>query len=305
VGRRAICLAAACAVAGVSLASPSWAQGPCDPVDIAPDDSVSGSLASGDCMISDLPGSDPTDDSFVDVYRVTLGADGFLTVSMNSSSFDTFLFVWDETFTTLIGSDDDGGGGTNSLLSAVPISAGTYVILANSFGIGETGPYTLTTSFFSEGNPACDFQVVLPPSAVADGTLSVDDCTLAQLGVDPTDGSFVDQYRVGLPAGGLLTIRLESVDFDPFLWVFDETLANEIAVNDDANPPEDLNSFLALDLAPGTYVILANAVFVGDTGAYTLTLVPEPATALLWLGALGALGMLARARLQRRRCTRH
>ena len=131
--------------AWISLALPSWAQEPaCDPQGVSPNSVTNGTLAAGDCRLSELPGSDLTDDSFVDVYQVTVATGGVLTVSMTSSSFDTFLLVLDETLTDVIAADDDGGGGTDSLVSISPISAGTYVILANSFFTGETGPYTLT-----------------------------------------------------------------------------------------------------------------------------------------------------------------
>lgn len=41
------------------------------------------------------------------------------------------------------GDDDGGGGGFNSLISAT-YPAGTYVIVATSFGSGATGTYQLT-----------------------------------------------------------------------------------------------------------------------------------------------------------------
>jgi hypothetical protein len=256
---------------------------------------VGGTLSPGDCTIAQL-GIDPGDTSWVDVYRIQVGSPGFLTVQLDSAAFDTFLYVYDGTLTELLDLDDDSGGGstgTNSLISALPVAAGTYLVLANSFFSGETGPYTLTTSFVV--NTACAGVVDLAPSAVAQGTLSAQDCTLSQLGVDPLDDSFVDQYRVSLPAGGPLTVQLDSNAFDAFLFVYDDTLGELLALDDDSGP---LNNALLSELAlgPGSYRILATSFQVGEIGAYTLTLLPEPCGALIGAIAVAAAAGLARAR---------
>ncbi len=292
--RRAIGIGIA-VLAAVAFGWPSQAEAQCAPVDLALDTTVMGSLSPGDCTIPELLGLDPPEDVFVDVYRVTLVADSFLTVDLQSLDFDTFLFVFDAGLTTPIYSDDDAGAGTDSLITRVPLPAGTYIILTNSFDVEETGDYQLSTALDATGNPACDVVVDLPPTAIADGTLVAGDCTIAQLGLDGGDQTFVDQYRVALPAGGTLTIALDSVDFDPFLAVLDETLTNVIATDDDGGSL--LNSLLSdLALAPGTYVILANHFDFEDMGAYTLTLTPEPSAKLLRLGALVTLLLVRRRR---------
>lgn len=296
--RRVLGLNVLCGLALTILASASWAQPVCDPVEISPNDSVSAALTTDDCPLASLPGSDPDDGSYVDVYRVTVAEDGFLSVAMNSASIDAYLYVTEEDFITVVGfSDNASANDSNALISSVPISAGSYLILATSFFFEEVGPYQLETSFDTTGNPACAMSVPLSPTAVAQGTLAEGDCTFAQLGIDPFDSTFLDQYRVELPAGGDLSITLESTDFDPFLWVYDETLETVIDSNDDVDPPIDLDAALDVSLAPGTYIILANSILAPDqTGAYTLTLIPEPSTSLLGLTALGSLVALTRLR---------
>lgn len=274
------------------------AQAQCTPVEIASTAMASGSLSVGDCTIAQL-GIDPQDLSFVDVYSVTLVEDGFLTVTLDSAQFDAFLGIFDSTLTQLVAGDDDGGGDSNSRVWAVPIPAGTYLILANSFLDGQTGGYTLNTLFELSGNPECAIQVALPSTAIADDSLSTTDCTIAQLGIDGGDGSSVDQYRVELPTGGPLTILLESVAFDAFLWLFDETLTNVLAVDDDGAGGTD-STLQDIQLDPGTYIILANSCCSGHTGPYTLTLIPEPSILLLRLAAVGTLIALARSRKRRR-----
>lgn len=296
--RRAFTLTIAVGVA-VVLGCPSRAQAQCEPVDIALNTTEMGTLEVGDCTVAQL-GIDLSDASFVDVYRVTLAAAGFLSVALQSEflQFDALLGIFDESLTTLLFTDDDAGDNSNSFIDRVPLAAGTYLILANSFFEGDTGAYDLSTSLDATGNPACDVTIDLPPTAIANGTLSEGDCTAAQLDLD-AGGSFVDQYRVALPAGGALTIALDSVAFDSYLFVLDETLTNLIAVDDDSGGSSNaLLSNLSLD--PGTYVIVANGFFVGETGAYTLTLIPEPSTGLLNLGALLTLSALAYWRKRRR-----
>ena len=124
-------------------------------VDISENAFVNGRLEAGDCTINDLfPGAmDPT---FVDEYRVTIATGGTLEITMRSTEIDTFLAVVNTTGTCSGGCDpalvlafDDntagGANGTDSFISIV-LTAGTYIILANSFAL-ETGNYNLETIF--------------------------------------------------------------------------------------------------------------------------------------------------------------
>ncbi len=112
---------------------------------IGPNDSVVGTLSSGDCTAQELTG-DPFDTSFVDLYRVSLPSNGTLTVRMDSDIIDPFLVLANLELTSFIATDDDSGGNFNALIS-VTLAAGTYIIAANSaFLFPQTGPYTLTTT---------------------------------------------------------------------------------------------------------------------------------------------------------------
>lgn len=110
------------------------------------------------------------------------------------------------------------------------------------------------------------------------------------------DESFVDQYRVSLPVGGPLTVQLDSVDFDAYLFVTDDTLGQIVAQDDDSGA--GTNSLLAdLPLGPGAYRILATSFSEGEIGAYTLTLVPEPSGP--WRAGVGLALAAALARVGR------
>ncbi|HIB83902.1 MAG TPA: hypothetical protein EYO59_04690 [Chromatiaceae bacterium] len=127
------------------------------PTNIGTNSSAVGVLQQGDCLATDLD-PDSGDNSFVDEYRITIPSSGELTITLRSENFDALLFLVDESMTCvggcsveqIIAFDDDSGGGVDELDAQITINlaAGTYLILANSYAEGESGQYTLTTSFF-------------------------------------------------------------------------------------------------------------------------------------------------------------
>lgn len=91
------------------------------------------------CHYLDEPGR------YVDEYRFYASAGTQVTITLNSSIFDAYLFLIDPNF-YLLAQDDDSGGGTNSRISYSLPYSGTYRIQATSYTNGQTGPYTLTLS---------------------------------------------------------------------------------------------------------------------------------------------------------------
>jgi len=63
-------------------------------------------------------------------------------MSMTSSDVDAFLTIADFDGTVLA-EDDDGGSGLNARMR-VQLEAGSYIVVASSFGAGEVGAYTLS-----------------------------------------------------------------------------------------------------------------------------------------------------------------
>ncbi|WP_353259459.1 tetratricopeptide repeat protein, partial [Prochlorothrix hollandica] len=88
------------------------------------------------------------------------------------------------------------------------------------------------------------------------------------------DGSFFDAYELTGEAGETFAILLESIDFDPYLLVWDMQ-GQKIAENDDLAATEgNYQAGLVLTLPDsGTYRVLANAVGAGRQGAYRLQVV--------------------------------
>ncbi len=277
--------------------SEAWALCP-PPTAIAPGTTTLGALESGDCTVAQL-GLDPDDHSHVDLYQLTLAVDGFLTVDYQSVEFDAYLVITDIGLNQILYVDDDAGFDTNSLITRVPLAAGSYIIAANSFEDGETGDYSLSTTLHATANPACSVVVDVAATVVANGDLDTGDCTVAQLGLDGGDHTFVQQYRVSLPSGGPLTIALDSLDFDAYLLVLDDAMTTVLAEDDNSGigtPGIDNALLTDLALSPGSYRILANQFFPGENGDFTLTLTPEPSAGLLQLSAFAALAALVRRR---------
>ena len=94
---------------------------------------VNGGLTSSDCQLGD--------GSSADLYRLTLTAPRSVQIDMTSTAVDSYLVLFDVAGSPL-DEDDDGGGGSNARI-VISLTAGTYVIAANSWSAGETGSYQL------------------------------------------------------------------------------------------------------------------------------------------------------------------
>lgn len=84
----------------------------------------------------------PDDDSRYDEYEVDLRAGWRLTVHMQSTAFDTYLWLIGPAGNSLV-QDDDGAEGTDSQLSYVVAHDGRYTIRANSYDGAGRGAYHL------------------------------------------------------------------------------------------------------------------------------------------------------------------
>jgi hypothetical protein len=108
---------------------------------------INGSLASSDCVL--------TDGSYADYYEFA-GTNGqSITATMRSTSVDSYLALLDPNDQD-VQENDNGGGGNDARLTYQLTSTGNWAIAAGSFSSGETGPYTLTLTCASNpgGAPA-------------------------------------------------------------------------------------------------------------------------------------------------------
>jgi hypothetical protein len=71
-----------------------------------------------------------------------------LRASMESSAFDTFLYLYRVEGDSLVRvtHDDDSGEDTNSLIEWTVDTTGSYILVANALARDSRGEYTLTVS---------------------------------------------------------------------------------------------------------------------------------------------------------------
>ena len=99
------------------------------------DETANGELTDDDPRV-------PDDDSPYDEYSFEAGEGWTITGDMQSTAFDTYLWLIGPDGTSLV-QDDDGGEGLNSRLTYTTTRAGTYTIRANAYSGTGRGMYTL------------------------------------------------------------------------------------------------------------------------------------------------------------------
>ena len=105
--------------------------------------SVSDRLTGGDCQL--------LDGSFFDVWVLTVSAGDSLSILLSSGSFDAFMLVADEAEQLVDGNDDRNvndarGDSLDAEVIRRFVTGGTFLVIANSFDAGGTGPYTLSVT---------------------------------------------------------------------------------------------------------------------------------------------------------------
>jgi len=112
-------------------------------------------------------------------------------------------------------------------------------------------------------------QGAITPGRVAQGTISTTDSLMG-------DGSRFDEWRFAGKARRKYRVILRSREFDAFLAVGKgRGAAWESSATDDDSGGDTDASLLFIAPADGEYVIRANTLSEGQTGAYTLTLTDE------------------------------
>ena len=221
----------------------------------------------GQTVNAALASTDPklADGSYFDHFRFAGRRGERVEVVMRSSAFDSHLSVGQLQGTELniLGSDDDGAGGNDARVRLTLPEDGEYTIRANSLGGGETGAYAITLRPATPLTPAPRPQSIRAGQTV-NGSLTEGD---AQAGDESLYDAFVYEGR----AGERLRITLRSPDFDAFLAVGQGTGESfeSIETDDDGAGGTDARVEITLPRA-GTYLIRANTLPSGETGAYTL-----------------------------------
>jgi hypothetical protein len=183
------------------------------------------------------------------------GASGdTITISLESDDFDTVLQLLDgDGFE--IAYDDDGGGSSNSLIW--------------NFVLPETGFYTILVRAFSEDG-AGDYDLSLEETIIIiSGTISYGGAIDGEL----TEGER-QVWAFDATAGDVVTISLESDDFDSFLELRTDT---GVVLFEDDDGGEDRDSLIEAYTIDdtGTYLIVVRSYRADQAGDFTLSLVEE------------------------------
>lgn len=213
--------------------------------------------------LADTDNEDEESGKFYDQYRFRAAAAQRVEIAMMSEDFDTYLSLgrmeggeWQE-----LDTDDDGGEGTHARLRYVIPTDGEYIIRATSFG-EATGPYTISLSERAVTNRT---EQRITAGETMESELDEDDTVL------DSDNSFYETWTYEGRAGEQVRIGMESDEFDTYLAIGRMVDGDweEIASMDDGG--EGTNAVLEVTLPEdGEYVIRANALSAGETGAYRL-----------------------------------
>ena len=130
------------------------------------------------------------------------------------------------------------------------------------------------------GADECGVVVDIGLNSSTAGRLESGDCRIVDLNIDSSDVSLADEYRIVVPTTRPVTIVMRSSDVDAFLAVFNSTQSCTLGgcgiaqfVNFDDDSGGGLDALISMDLAAGTYIVVANTATVNSTqaGYYTLT----------------------------------
>lgn len=194
-------------------------------------------------------------------------------VDMDASGFDAYLSIGIAGTDSIIGNDDDGGDGTNARLTVTFPRTGRYVVMANAIGKDARGDYTLRVgagrahveiaeALAARPSPA----QMLRPGQTARGRLAESDAVLR----DRT--AFGTWFYEGR-AGEQVTITMRSTDFDAYLHLGAQGGTATLATDDDGAGAGGTDARITHTLPrDGVYVIIANMLRAGSSGAYTLEL---------------------------------
>lgn len=207
----------------------------------------------------------PADNSYFDTYAFEGQAGQEIALDMISTEIDAYLILLDENGRD-VAQDDDGGDRTNARLRTTLPTDGTYIVLANSYGPGESGRYQLR--LFTPEDAAT---VATTPSAPA-GYLLNTQGTLASGDGVLEDGSLYDEHQFSGRSGQRVTITLTSNDFDTYLMLISPQ-GEIVDQNDDIDfENRNYNSRITVTLpVDGTYRIIANAYNEQGQGRYRLS----------------------------------
>jgi hypothetical protein len=237
-------------------------------------------LEVGEEMGGALSTSDFTgvNDGYLEAWSLKARSGQKLWVDLMSDDFDSYLYIVGPGISDPL-RDDDSGGACNARVEFSVLESGVFSVIASSSGSRQAGTYRLRVS--DEPLPAvtrsCGGVDGSALSALATPTRVLEWDTPAVgflAGGDPSieQGRPVHVWTLQGVAGQRATIRLESDDYDAFLYFFGPGM-NEALTDDDGGAGTDSELTVTFP-ASGTFTVGAAALSSGSTGSYTLVVQP-------------------------------
>lgn len=220
-------------------------------------------------------------------YRFQGRAGDRVVITLESDNFDPYLYLVriDGAAVRIVGTDDDGGEGDDARLVATLSDNGEYLLIATTYGESDS---TGTATYTLKLEPCDDACAAAGEQSTSEGTaasaevvnaprrpLPLDTPVQARLAAtDPAlaDGSYFHAYSFDAPVGASLRVSMDATEFDPILVLYRVQGASLVRVTSDDDGGEGTNALLSwtADRA-GSYVLVANSIASGATGAYTIT----------------------------------
>src|ERR1017187_6538478 len=180
---------------GIGVCLGSLVAQDCPPVTrVLPNGTLSGSLDAASCQLGDRTPYVP--------YRLDLPVRGQIKIELSGNTGDLTLTLRDAAGVTV-----DSGAGLPR-----PIEAGAYTLLVNGGAPGQTGSYTVNTSFTSEPGILCANFPSIGGSQAVTGQLPGSGCLAL-------DGTPYEAYTLTNDGAGTLTVTVTDRDFTPAMAI--------------------------------------------------------------------------------------
>lgn len=192
-----------------------------------------------------------TDGSYRQRFTFVVSSGERVETVLRSDDFDSYLTVVTPGGTEL--NDDDSAGGLDSRIVLTAEEAGVYEIYATGLGGDALGEYTLT---FTRLAPA---RLLLDTA----GDLSRN---------DPIDisGKYYDTFRFTIRAGRLVTVDVQSDDFDAYAIV--RSLSGEVLYRDDDSAGNSNSRVTFTAERDDTLELVVTTFSEASTGSYRVSI---------------------------------
>lgn len=248
--------------AGKAVSPVASQQAACTSTDINLGQTVNGALTTTDCQF--------TTGEYFDAYTFYGIVGQRVAITLNSNSFDTYLYLLAPGGSVLAIDDDSGGLGNSRIpgggdFITLP-TTGSYTIYATSFQPVTLGQYQLGITLGT--NPCAPAPINF---GAFSGSLADGDCRFP-------NGAYGDWYAINVAAGTQVSLTMSSTDFDAVLHIYAPN--GELYASDDPQATRDAiipvgGNFLTLGPA-GTYFILATSFSARVSGSYQLSVFNNP-----------------------------